>query len=85
MSLDREVDVVRGKLLCYHSYRFRGYTSWNNFLIFENGLIPSEPQLPAKVLGDRGPKMTQDGNFEEGAGKELRPVLKKLNYRIWRV
>ena len=53
---------------------------WNKFLIFENGLIHSEPQLPAKVLGDRGPKMNQNGLFEEVAGKELGPVLKKLSY-----
>ena len=53
---------------------------WNNFLISEDGLIPSKPQLLEKVLGDRGPKMTQNGIFEEGARKMLGLVLKKLSY-----
>ena len=39
----------------------------------------------AKVLGNRGPKTTWNGLFEEGAGKMLGPVLKKLSYRIRKV
>ena len=84
MLIIRKADVIRGELFSYHSHRLRSYTSRNDFLIIEDGFIPSYPQLPAEILGDRVPKATEDGFFYERARELFRPILKKLNHRAWK-
>ena len=85
MLIIRKTDVIRGELFSYHSHRFRSYTSRNYFLIIEDGFVPRYPQFPAEILGDRVPKATKDGFFDERARELFGPILKKLNHRAWGV
>ena len=80
MLIIRKYNAIRGKNFSYHSHRFRSYTSQNYFLIIEDGFVPGYPQLLVEILGDRVPKMTKDGFFDESARELFEPILKKLNH-----